>query len=164
MAECLEAGDANDGARVASLFTADGVWEATGRLAEFLGTHTGQAAIARRYFVDVHPLSFSAHFLTNESIIVDGDTATGSWRFLQTATMNARALWIAGYYSADFARADGQWRIRHLRIGNLFSTPYEDGRAKTPTFGAPPPGASARAADQAHAETKRAFPSVEATT
>jgi SnoaL-like domain len=64
MAECLEAGDANDGARVASLFTTDGVWEETGRLARVLGTRTGRPAIARRYSAEVHPASLSAHFLT----------------------------------------------------------------------------------------------------
>jgi hypothetical protein len=139
MAECLEAGDANDGARVAALFTADGVWEAVGPLAALLGTHTGTDAIARRYSADVHPMSFSRHFLTNEAITVNGDRAAGAWRFLQAATIQGQALWGSGAYRADFVRVEGHWKIKHLRIENFFATPYEDGWAKIP-FPRPPDG------------------------
>lgn len=83
MAALHEAGDANEGDAVAELFTSDGVWEGTGRLAALLGAHRGRAAIARRYCAGVHPMSFTAHFLTNEAIVVDGDSAQAAWRYLQ---------------------------------------------------------------------------------
>lgn len=137
MAECMELGDANDGAGVASLFTADGVWEAVGALAVLLGTHKGTDAIASRYSAEVHPMSFSRHFLTNEAITVAGDSAAGAWRFLQAGTLQGEALWISGACRADFVRVEGHWRIKHLRIENFFATPYEDGWAKTP-FPLPP--------------------------
>jgi hypothetical protein len=41
-------------------------------------------------------------------------------------------VWIAGRYRNDFLRSNGEWRIHHLRVENLFATPYENGWAKTP--------------------------------
>jgi ketosteroid isomerase-like protein len=126
MAALHDAGDANEGEAVAELFTPDGVWEGTGRLA-VLGTHRGRAAIARRYSADVHPMSFTAHFLTSEAIVVHGDSAHGSWRYLQAGTVHGQALWIGGRYRARFRRDDGTWRIAHLQLEPLFTAPNDEG-------------------------------------
>src|SRR5947209_14127910 len=74
MAAYLDARDfgMGSGAHIASLFTDDGIWEGVGRLAEVLGSHQGREAIERRFSAS---LPFSVHFLTNESITIDGDTA-----------------------------------------------------------------------------------------
>ena len=79
MAEYLDARDlgTRSGSHIAHLFSADGVWEGVGRLAQVLGSHQGCNAIERRFSA---PLPFSVHFLTNESITIDGDTAVGTWR------------------------------------------------------------------------------------
>jgi hypothetical protein len=105
---------------------------AVGPLAEVLGRHLGREAVEQRTDVSVRQLTFSAHFLTNESITVDGDTAVGTRGFLQAGTNKGRAVWIAGRYRNDFLRSTGEWRIHHLRAENIFATPYEDGWAKMP--------------------------------
>ena len=40
---------AGSGTQIANLFTADGIWEGVGRVAEVLGTHQGREAIAQRF-------------------------------------------------------------------------------------------------------------------
>jgi hypothetical protein len=131
MAEYQDARDfgTGKGAFIANLFAADGIWEGVGQFAEALGSHQGREAIERRFSA---PLPFSVHFLTNESIIVDGDTATETWRYLQTAVYKGQAVWIAGRYRNDFVRVQRQWMFRHVRLDGIFVAPYEDGWAKTP--------------------------------
>ena len=131
MAAYLDARDfaTGSGAHIASLFTDDGIWEGAGQLAEVLGSHQGREAIERRFS---SPLPFSVHFLSNESITVDGDTAAGTWRYLQSSVYKGQAVWIAGRYLNDFVRVHGQWKFQHVRIEALFVTPYEDGWMKTP--------------------------------
>lgn len=131
MAEYLEARDLGmeSGTYIAHLFVADGIWEGVGRLAEVLGFHQGRDAIERRFSA---PLPFSVHFLTNESITVDGDTAVGTWRYLQSTVYQGQAVWIAGRYHNDFVRVEGRWKFQHVRIDAMFMTPYEDGWVKTP--------------------------------
>jgi hypothetical protein len=118
-----------NGASIANLFTDDGVWEGVGQLAVALGSHQGHEAIERRFSAT---FPFSAHFLTNESIFVDGDTAMGTWRYLQATVYKGQAVWIAGRYRNDFVRVQGQWKFRRVRIDGIFVTPYEDGWVKTP--------------------------------
>ncbi len=130
MAEYLEARDlgTGSGTYIAKLFTPDGVWEGVGRLAEVLGSHQGREAIERRFSA---PLPFSVHFLTNESITIDADTAVGTWRYLQSTVYKGQAVWVAGRYHNDFVRIEGQWKFQHVRIDAIFVTPYEDGWVKT---------------------------------
>jgi hypothetical protein len=131
MAQYLDARDfgMESGAHIARLFSADGIWEGIGRLAEVLLSHQGRDAIERRFSA---PLPFSVHFLTNESITIDGDTAVGTWRYLQSTVSKGQAVWIAGRYHNDFVRVEGQWKFQHVRIDAIFVTPYEDGWMKTP--------------------------------
>jgi hypothetical protein len=131
MAQYLDARDlgTGSGTHIARLFSADGIWEGVGRLAEVLLSHQGRDAIAQRFSA---PLPFSVHFLTNESITVDGDTAVGTWRYLQSTVFRGQAVWIAGRYHNDFVRVEEQWKFQHVRIDTIFVTPYEDGWVKTP--------------------------------
>jgi hypothetical protein len=130
MAEYQDARDFSTGSstHIANLFTVNGIWEGVGRLAEVLGSHQGREAIERRFST---PLPFSVHFLTNESITIDGDTAVGRWRFLQSTVYKGQAAWAAGRYHNDFVRIEGQWRFQHVRIDAIFVTPYEEGWVKT---------------------------------
>lgn len=131
MAEYLDARDMGtaSGTHIAGLFSADGIWEGVGRLAQVLGSHQGRDAIERRFSA---PLPFTVHFLTNESITVNGDTAVGTWRFLQATVYQGQAVWVGGGYHNDFVRVQGQWKFQHVRIDAMFVTPYEDGWVKTP--------------------------------
>jgi len=54
------------------------------------------------------------------------------WFPARAGTHLARRQWGSGAYRADFVRVEGHWKIKHLRIGSFFATPYEDGSAKTP--------------------------------
>jgi hypothetical protein len=130
MAEYLDARDlgTGSGTHIAHLFSADGIWEGVGRLAEVLGSHQGRDAIERRFSA---PLPFSVHFLTNESITIDGDTAVGTWRYLQSTVYKGQAVWVAGRYHNDFVRIEGRWKFQRVRIDAMFVTPYEDGWVKT---------------------------------
>jgi SnoaL-like domain len=130
MSEYIQARDfgVERGTHSAKLFTDDGIWEGVGQLAEVLGSQQGRDAIERRFSA---PLPFSIHFLTNESIIVDGDTAVGTWRYLQSTVYQEQAVWIAGRYHNDFVRIEGQWKFQHVRIDAMFVTPYQDGWVKT---------------------------------
>lgn len=132
MAAYEEARDVQqDSEEFARLFTPDGIWEAVGPMAAVLGCHQGREAIARRTAASIRMAPFTAHFLANEAITIEGETASGRWAFLQAATTEGVATWVAGHYHVDFVRDDGRWLIRHLRLNNVFVTPYEEGWAKT---------------------------------
>jgi SnoaL-like domain len=130
MAEYMQARDfgVERGTHIAKLFTEDGIWEGMGQFAEVLGSHQGLDSIERRFSA---PLPFSVHFLTNESIIVYGDTAVGTWRYLQSTVYKGQAVWIAGHFHNDFVRIEGQWKFQHIHIDAIYVTPYEDGWVKT---------------------------------
>ncbi len=125
-AEYMQACDDQRGAAIAGLFWPDGIWEGLGGAAG--GRVQGHDAIAAMFEASPRRLSFTTHYLTNESISVDGDRATGHWKLLEPCTFQDRqALWMGGRYENDFERRDGVWRIRHLRLWVEFRTPYEKG-------------------------------------
>lgn len=131
--------------QVADLFWEDAVWEGmaerTPEGAEALtvpsGRIEGREAIAQAFVDAASWMSFTAHFLTNEHITVDGDRATGRWKLLQTCTAagtadrGPTAFWQAGVYVDDFERRDGVWKFRHLRLAMDFRTPHDEGWART---------------------------------
>lgn len=116
---------------VADLFWSDAVWEGLpdrtpeGGLGE---RHEGRAAIAAAFEAAAERMSFTAHFLTNESISVSGDRAVGRWKLLQACTStDGTAFWQAGVYADDFECRGGEWRLAHLRLAMDFRTPFHDG-------------------------------------
>lgn len=131
MAEYLATRDFAEekGQHIASLFTPDGIWEGAGLFAPILGSHSGREAIEQRFS---QPMPFSVHIAGCESISVNGDEAVGRWVFLQPSAFNGQAMWVAGRYDNAFARVDGQWKFKHIRVVGIFASPYEDGWAKTP--------------------------------
>jgi hypothetical protein len=125
------------------LFTVDAVWQGTGaRHGAAFGTHRGRAAIVAMldaYRTPPH-FAFNAHFLTSETILVDGDTARGQWMMLQTATYSTGSSDLRGArLTVDFARGD-RWQISRFETANLFSRPVDrwDDPAPMPM----PPGAT----------------------
>lgn len=129
---------------VADLFWEDAVWEGlperTPEGAEPAsaagGRIEGRAAIARSFVDAAGWMSFTAHFLTNEDICVDGDRAVGRWKLLQACTAgpsgsSGTAFWQAGVYTDDFERRDGVWKFAHLRLAMDFRTPLDEGWART---------------------------------
>jgi hypothetical protein len=120
---------------VADLFWEDAIWEGLpertpeGVAPQSAGSQTvGREAIAASFVAAAAAMSFTAHFLTNESIEVDGDHAVGTWKLLQACTAGRdRAFWQAGVYTDDFECRGGVWKFSHLRLAMDFRTPFDEG-------------------------------------
>ena len=122
---------ADKGAHMAALFTEDGAWESVGPHGNPGWRAVGRAALVTKFDRNVDRMPFAAHFLTNGSVTLDPadpDRATGTWMYFQACTYRGQqALWIAGAYTNDFRRVDGQWLLSHLRVHNFFTTPFDKG-------------------------------------
>lgn len=120
--------DDRRGRQIAELFWDDGVWEGVGLDA---GTVAGSEAIGEMFQKSLERLSFTVHYLTNESITIDGDKAIGRWKLLEPCTVRkTTGVWQGGRYVNDFERRDGEWRIAHLRLFLDFRTPYHQDWAR----------------------------------
>lgn len=119
---------ADKGRRIAACFTEDGRWESVGPHGNPDWAAQGRPALVRKFDRNLDRMPFSAHFLTNGTVRVRGDQATGDWAYFQAATYrDGTALWIAGTYAVDFRLVDRVWLIDHLRVSNWFTTPYTEG-------------------------------------
>ena len=112
-AYCAACDDDHDGDAVAALFTPDGVWQQSGDR-----PRAGHEEIAAKMF-GIRNAGFmarSAHMVTNPVIDVDGDTATGRWRFVMMFTYADGKSFerIIGHYEEAYARVDGEWRFTSL--------------------------------------------------
>jgi enamine deaminase RidA (YjgF/YER057c/UK114 family) len=124
----MEACDSHIGYAIGELFATDGVWEGVGRFASGFGATQGRQAVAEQFEADKQRLPFAAHYLTNEQIWVDGDTARAKFMFLEPAVHERLgAILIAGRYDNEYTRVDGKWYIRHLRCQDIFVASYRDG-------------------------------------
>jgi hypothetical protein len=120
--------DERRGAEIADLFWPDATWEALG--GALGGTVTGHAAIGAMFATS--RLTFTVHYLTNESIEVEGDRAVGRWKLFEPCTFRDElAIWQGGHYVDDFERRGGEWRISHLRLALDFKTPFDEGWLRT---------------------------------
>jgi hypothetical protein len=107
---------------IAGLFTMDGVWDG----GPGLGTATGRPAIAAR--LRDSTLVFSRHFFMNPRLDVDGDTATGRWDLLSPCRRADRtSYWMCGYEDDEYARVDGEWLHRSMRLTTVFMAPVGEG-------------------------------------
>lgn len=129
----MQACDFHIGYAIGELFSPDGVWEGAGRFASGFGATKGRQAVAEQFEADKHRLPFAAHYLTNEQIWVDGDTARAKFMFLEPAVHDRLgAILIAGRYDNDYVRIGGKWHIRHLRCQDIFVCSHRDGWAGFP--------------------------------
>ncbi len=115
--------------RIVEIFTEDGIWEGRG-----IGTAQGREEIRALFERFRDMMSFSQHMTMNPRIDVDGDTARGTWYFFGPFTFRAdnQAKWQATRYHEEYARVDGAWQIKHLKIrGPGFSADYDKGWAAT---------------------------------
>jgi hypothetical protein len=136
MALCDVPEDAGDGASLAELFADDAIWEGIGpQYTQKFGILRGPVeivAMLRRYLPPEPHFAVNAHFLTSESIEVNGATACGRWIMLQASRYaDASAELIAARLSVDFAAADDgtRWLIRHFRTERLLNGPWALARA-----------------------------------
>lgn len=110
--------DRKDGKALADLFTEDGV------LIGAFQKHEGRAMIAKH--VQFWP--FAVHYVMNPIINLDGDRATGLWYWLRPQLAHDdEAYWAAGWYEDDYAKVNGEWKFKLVRIINFFYAPYAKG-------------------------------------
>lgn len=131
MALCDVPSGALEGETLAALFAADAIWEGIGpQYASKFGRLTGHAeilAMLTRYLPPSPHFSVNVHFLTSETIEVQGAAAKGRWIMLQASGyVDAQAELISARLEVDFAPAgnDRDWLITHFRTERLFDAPW----------------------------------------
>jgi hypothetical protein len=108
--------------QIAALFTEDGVWDAGGRL----GVCRGRAEIQSRMAEPT--LLFSRHYFVNPVIDVDDTRARARWELLAPCTLrDGRPAWMAGAEHDEYARIDGVWLHRSMKLTVHFLAPHADG-------------------------------------
>ena len=109
-----------------ALFTENATWSGRGtRYAAAFGAHHGRAAIMAMLaaYCTVPPhFVLNAHFLTNETIDVNGNSAKGTWMMLQASTTaDGKSDLRSARLEVGFAREDGLWRIARFATENVFA-------------------------------------------
>ena len=140
MVSYMAATDAREhkGDKVARLFTEDGRWQSVGPHGNPDWAAVGREALVKKFDRNVDRMPFSAHFVTNPDIQLEGDTARGQFMYFQACTYRGdQPLWIAGSYDNDFRRVDGQWLVAHMRVHNFFTTPFDKGWVAVPHMQTP---------------------------
>lgn len=112
---------------LAELFSEDAIWEGVGsQTAQTFGQHQGREAIAAfvgGYLPPSEHFRLNLHYLTSESIVVDGSTARGQWIMQQICTYaDGRSELFGTRLNIDFRCIDGAWLITHFRTQRLFNT------------------------------------------
>ncbi|MGT2470877.1 nuclear transport factor 2 family protein [Paraburkholderia terrae] len=140
MALCDVPSGTLDGETLAALFTQDAIWEGIGpqytQKFGHLRGHEAILAMLQRYLPPVPHFATNVHFLTSETIEVDGTRAKGRWIMLQASGyVDARAELIAARLEIDFVPAqDGRnWLIQHFRTERLFDAPWQVNARKDTT-------------------------------
>jgi hypothetical protein len=113
-----------------SLFTDDGVWDG----GDIWGRYEGTEALWTFFEGASTMLPFAMHFMVNPIIDVNGDEATGHWHLLQACTYAATgdAVWGGGRYFETYAKLQGHWKFRYVRLDSSFWTPFTDGWVQRP--------------------------------
>ena len=112
---------------LARLFTVDAIWEGVGSVtAQTFGQHQGREAVAAfvgGYLPPSEHFRLNLHYLTSESIVVDGGTAHGQWIMQQISTYaDGRSELFGTRLNIDCRCVDGVWLIAHFRTQRLFNT------------------------------------------
>ncbi len=124
---CEICDDDHNADRIVTIFTTDGIWEGRG-----IGTAQGHTELQTLFKKFQKMISFSQHMVMNPRIEVNGDSAKGTWYFFGPFTMyeNNQAKWQSTRYEEDYAKENGEWKIKHLRVkGPGISADYEKGWA-----------------------------------
>lgn len=114
--KALCAPSAESAVALADLFTDDAVADYG-----FFGTFTGRAELLRA-FEHILPAStrWSAHYIENPLLTVDGDRAEGTWSFLIHAVPRdppgAAQVTFYGTYEEAYRRVGGAWKIDRMLV------------------------------------------------
>ena len=114
-AYCAACDDDHNGDAVAALFVEDGTWGAAGRPPE---TGTDEIAAFMYGVRENGNMARSAHQVFNPVIDVDGDKATGQWRFLMMYTTKDEQSFvrIIGTYDEQYVRTADGWKFQSLSV------------------------------------------------
>ena len=112
---------------LAELFCIDAIWEGIGSTtAQTFGQPRGREAVAAfvgGYLPPSDHFRLNLHYLTSESIVVDGSAAQGQWIMQQISTYaDGRNELFGTRLNIDFRCVDGTWLIAHFRTQRLFNT------------------------------------------
>jgi hypothetical protein len=113
--------DHRDYRTFAGLFAKDGEW--IGGLGSAKGPDAIFALMDKS--IGLHPLhegSGTFHVLTNDQIVIDGDRATSTtkWIYLTAADDNSPKLTYLGHYDDQFIRENGRWKfLRRQSISDI---------------------------------------------
>jgi hypothetical protein len=113
--------------KVAALFVPDGLWAG-----ENIGVHAKGHAAIKDYIGGVRAsgrMRNSAHMFMNPIITVNGDRATGEWRFVMcfTGKVGDGTLQyhrIIGFYEDVYVRVGDTWLYESLNVTVEESGPY----------------------------------------
>lgn len=116
---CQACDDDHNPDAVAACFISDGLWEGAG-----IGVHARGHAAIREYIGGVRAsgrVNNPAHMVMNPVIAVDGDEASGHWRFVMMyadrsdpATVHFHR--IIGVYEDEYVRTSSGWLMAALRV------------------------------------------------
>jgi ketosteroid isomerase-like protein len=131
MALCDVPATVLDGESLGALFTDDAIWEGVGtHYAQTFGRSLGRAqivAMLSRYLPPTPHFSTNVHFVTSETIDVNGQQATGRWIMMQASGyVDGSAELIGARLVVDFTpSANGtDWLIAHFRTERMFDAPW----------------------------------------
>jgi hypothetical protein len=109
-------------AAIAGLFVDDGVWDG----GEAVGRYEGKPAIAAFLEGLAKVVAWSGHFVVNDEIVLDGNTASGFWRCI--AVVNNPGETVDKWYFQDYhfscRHEDGAWRFATIRTDLRKATAY----------------------------------------
>ncbi len=114
---------------LAALFLPEAVWDGGP-----FGRHVGRDAI-RTFFAGISgSIEFAAHLVLNPIIDVHGpDEASGKWRLIMPCTVvetgKPEARWLLSEYDETYAKVDGIWMFRTMRVIVNFFSPHLQGWA-----------------------------------
>jgi len=110
--------DEADGETFVDLFTEDATFDIG-----VYGTGSGQADLREFIeWVSDQEVEARAHNMTNPTITVDGDTATGDWYYVVLyEEPDGRVEFGQGYYEDEYRRVDGEWKISAMVAKRLIT-------------------------------------------
>lgn len=105
----------------ADLFTEDAIWD---------GRPQWEYSIGRETFFETtrHSVwSMATHYFIMPHIVVNGDTARGTWYLWQTGTLlkSNRSMIMSAVTSDEYRKVDGKWLISKTVFTLKYLTPIE---------------------------------------
>ena len=125
--EYCEYGNLYDAERFAALFAPDAVWDG----GNAFGRQEGLEQIGQMVRDAGKRIRFSAHYIMNEMIDIDGDSATGRWWLFMPCTLDDESTWLFATYDDEYVRQNGRWLFKRVVLDVKAFVPYEKGWAES---------------------------------